>query len=61
MFLKETKKEQIAFILKNQLFNKQLQKSEKKTETKNKLIDYFKDDILKLEKLIDKDLQHWLK
>jgi hypothetical protein len=60
-FLKETKKEQIAFILKNQLFNKQLQKSEMKPETKNQLIDYFKDDILKLEKLIDKDLQHWLK
>ena len=32
-----------------------------KPETKNQLIDYFKDDILKLEKLIDKDLQHWLK
>ena len=43
------------------MFNKQLQKSEMKPETKNQLIDYFKDDILKLEKLIDKDLQHWLK
>ncbi|MFT4804277.1 MAG: hypothetical protein ACI9YE_001479 [Psychroserpens sp.] len=61
MFLKETKKEQIALVLKEQLFNKQLQKAEMKPETKQQLIDYFKEDILKLEKLIDRDLQHWLK
>lgn len=61
VFLKETKKEQIALFLKEQLFNKQLQKAEMKLETKEQLIDYFKEDILKLEKLIDRDLQHWLK
>ena len=61
VFLKETKKEQIGLILKERLFNKQLQKVEMKPETKQQLIDYFEEDILKLGKLIDRDLQHWLK
>lgn len=60
-FLKETKKEKIAFILKDQLFNKHLQKLEINPKIKHLLIDYFKDDVLKLEKLIGRDLQHWLK
>lgn len=61
MFLKENQKKQIAIFLKEVLFSKQLKKLEMKPETKNKLIDFFKEDILKLEKLIGRDLQHWLK
>ncbi|NIQ14124.1 MAG: hypothetical protein GTO02_06890 [Candidatus Dadabacteria bacterium] len=32
-----------------------------KSETRKELIDFFKKDIMKLEKLINKDLSHWLK
>lgn len=48
-------------IVKEEFFDKQLVKLKMKDKTKEDLIEFFKDDILKLEKLIGRDLQHWLK
>lgn len=48
-------------IKKNWTGEKQMIKPEISANTKNELIDFFKGDILKLEKLIQKDLSNWLK
>lgn len=46
---------------KKQLFDANLKKEKMNPETRKSLIAYFKSDIQKLEKLIDRDLSHWLK
>jgi hypothetical protein len=46
---------------KKQLFDANLKKEKINPETKKSLITYFKSDIQELEKLINRDLSHWLK
>ncbi|PCJ88882.1 MAG: hypothetical protein COA54_01235 [Thiotrichaceae bacterium] len=43
------------------LRNKAVKPSEMNAETRQKLIEYFRDDILKTQELIGRDLGHWLK
>lgn len=46
---------------KKKLFDAKLRKEKMNPETRLNLIEYFKSDIQRLEKLIDRDLSHWLK
>jgi hypothetical protein len=46
---------------KNLTGEKQMVKPEMNPETRKALVDFFKDDILQLQNLINKDLSHWLK
>ncbi|SHJ11351.1 Sulfotransferase domain-containing protein [Tangfeifania diversioriginum] len=62
IFLKKLMPKKLAQKLKNRLTGeKQMEKEEMLPETRKQLIEFFRDDILKLEKLIQKDLSHWLK
>ncbi|MCF8357356.1 MAG: sulfotransferase [Prolixibacteraceae bacterium] len=45
---------------KNLTGEKQMVKPEMNPETRKALVDFFKDDILQLQNLINKDLSHWL-
>ena len=40
---------------------KNIKKPKMLTEEKKYLIDYYKNDIIKLQELLNKDLSHWLK
>lgn len=51
---------QVRANLKAKIVNKHLTKPIMLADTRSTLIDYFRSDILQLEKLIDKDLSHWL-
>ena len=50
-----------AWLKKNFTGEKQMVKSEMNPETKRQLIDFFREDILKLQKIIDRDLSAWLR
>ena len=45
----------------NKIMQKNLQKPQMKPETREYLKNYYKEDILKLQDLINRDLTHWLK
>ena len=47
--------------LKNKLLQKNLEKPQMKPETREYLINLYREDILKLQDLIKRDLSHWLK
>lgn len=61
-FMKKFIPAKIAGTLKNSLTGeKQMKKEEMKPETRKQLVEFFKDDVLKLQELIQQDLSHWLK
>lgn len=61
-FMKKFIPKKMVRNLKNRLTGeKQMEKEEMNPETKQQLIDFFRDDVLKLQKLIRQDLSHWLK
>jgi len=47
-------------VFQDNLINKNIRKEKMKPETREKLKDFFKEDIQKLSKLINRDLSHWL-
>lgn len=51
----------VARIKKNWTGEKQMVKSEMSEETRNNLADFFRDDILELQNLINRDLSAWMK
>ena len=51
----------IAYIKNKFTGEKQMSKQAMEPETRKKLIDFFKNDVQKLEQLIQRDLSHWLK
>ena len=53
-------KKLISKVKKNWTGEKQMIKSEMNSETRKELIEFFREDILKLQDLIQKDLSHWL-
>jgi hypothetical protein len=62
IFLKKFIPNKMVGKLKNSLTGeKQMKKEKMKPETKQQLIKFFKNDILKLQELIEQDLSHWLK
>lgn len=60
-FLPENAKKMIGGKLREKLFENNLEKPQMKPETRKMLIDYYKEDILKLQELINRDLTNWLK
>ncbi|MGH7791258.1 MAG: sulfotransferase family protein [Thermodesulfobacteriota bacterium] len=60
LFLNTSGKEKTENLV-NHFKNKNLRKQKIKPETKKYLIEVYRDDILMLEKLIDRDLSSWLK
>ena len=50
----------ISKVKKNWTGEKQMVKSEMNPETREKLIEFFREDVVKLQDLIHKDLSHWL-
>ncbi|MGM0620736.1 MAG: sulfotransferase domain-containing protein [Bacteroidota bacterium] len=61
-FFKKFIPKKLAEKLKNRLTGeKQMIKEEMSQETKRRLIEFFKEDVLKLQELIQQDLSHWLK
>lgn len=61
LFIPESKKRKIKHRVKELLFDKYLEKQKMKSGTRLELIEFFSDDIIKLESLIQRDLSHWLK
>ena len=51
----------ISALKKNLTGEKQMIKSEMKKETRAQLIEFFRDDIIQTQKLIQRDLSNWLK
>ncbi len=51
----------VSKIKKNFTGEKQMKKTEINPQTKLRLIEFFRDDILKLQDLLQRDLSHWLK
>lgn len=61
-FLKKIIPHKITSILKNKLTGeKQMIKTEMNPQTREELLEFFKEDILKLQKLIQRDLSGWLR
>jgi hypothetical protein len=54
-------KKLVAVMKKNLTGEKQMIKSDMNPDTRLELIKFFRDDILKLQNLIQRDLSHWLK
>ena len=50
----------VARVKKNWTGEKQMVKSEMSQETRSNLVDFFREDIFELQKLIDRDLTNWL-
>lgn len=51
----------VKFLKKRFTGENQMTRQEMNPETRKQLIDFFKDDVQRLEKLIQRDLSHWLK
>lgn len=61
-FFKKFIPKKVVRKLKNRLTGeKQMEKEEMNPETRQQLIEFFKEDVLKLQDLIQQDLSHWLK
>ena len=61
-FIKKLVPQKSVQFLKNRFTGeKQMTRQEMNPETRKQLVEFFRDDVMKLEQLIQKDLSHWLK
>lgn len=61
-FIKKLVPQKAVQFLKNRFTGeKQMTRQEMNPETRKQLVEFFRDDVLKLEQLIQRDLSHWLK
>lgn len=61
-FIKKLVPQKAVHFLKNRFTGeKQMMRQEMNPETRRQLVEFFRDDVRKLEELIQEDLSHWLK